>query len=155
MYFSVGGHPAFRVPLEASARYEDYYLEFDAVENAGRWAVSRDGLIEITEAPLMSGTNTLPLTKELFFQDALVFKQLTSSKVSLKSHTTPHGLDFDFSGFPYLGIWAAKNADFVCIEPWCGIADPVNSNQQLKDKEGINQLEPGLSFSRTWKTSFF
>ena len=92
----------------------------------------------------------MPLTKELFYSDAIVFKELESTSVSLLSNRSPHGLQFDFSGFPYLGIWAAKNADFVCIEPWCGIADPVTSNQQLTDKEGINALSAGDVFERSW-----
>ena len=41
--------------------------------------------------------------------------------------------------FPFLGIWSVKDADFICLEPWCGIADSVNSNQQLEYKEGIEK----------------
>ena len=58
--------------------------------------------------------------------------------------------DFDFTGFPYLGIWAAKSADFICIEPWCGIADSVNSTQQLIEKEGINVLDSTDQFEKSW-----
>ncbi len=155
MYFSVGGHPAFRLPLAGSTVYEDYFLEFNAVENAGRWPISKEGLIENKELPLLMNSNRLPLTKDLFAQDALVFKHLSSNTVSLKSLSTVHGLDFDFTGFPYLGIWAAKDADFVCIEPWCGIADSVNSNQQLIEKEGINRLDAGMIFSKTWTVTMY
>ena len=155
MYFSVGGHPAFRLPLAGSTVYEDYFLEFNAVENAGRWPISKEGLIENKELPLLMNSNRLPLTKNLFTQDALVFKHLSSNTVSLKSLSTVHGLDFDFTGFPYLGIWAAKDADFVCIEPWCGIADSVNSNQQLIEKEGINRLDAGMIFSKTWTVTMY
>ena len=28
MYFGIGGHPAFNVPLESSLTFEDYYLSF-------------------------------------------------------------------------------------------------------------------------------
>ena len=59
--------------------------------------------------------------------------------------------EFDFTGFPYLGIWAVKDADFICIEPWCGIADSVNTNQQLTEKEGINILDSTDQFERSWK----
>lgn len=155
IYFSMGGHPAFKVPLAESTRYEDYYLEFNQSENAGRWPISKDGLIETTPIPLLIKTNHLPITKELFHQDALVFKQLSSNKVLLKSDKTIHGIDFDFTDFPYLGLWAAKNADFLCIEPWCGIADNVSTNQQLVEKEGINKLEMGEVFKRTWKVVLF
>jgi len=87
----------------------------------------------------------------LFEADAVVLKQLKSTKVRLIQEQTGKGFEFDFSGFPYLGIWAAKGADFVCIEPWCGIADSVESNQQLVEKEGINVLNAGALFERTWK----
>jgi galactose mutarotase-like enzyme len=87
----------------------------------------------------------------LFDEDALVFKDLKSDKVSIKSEAHSHGLDFYFEGFPYLGIWAAKNADFVCIEPWCGIADSVSHDQQLVSKEGIVKISEGESWTRCWK----
>ncbi|MFT3823225.1 MAG: aldose 1-epimerase family protein [Chitinophagaceae bacterium] len=150
MYFSVGGHPAFKVPLTTATTYDDYFLEFNQEETAPRWPISPDGLIESNPLPLLQQTSRLPLTKALFQQDAVVLKGLRSSKVSLLSAKTERGLQFDFPGFPFLGIWAAKNADFVCIEPWCGIADSVNTDQLLENKEGINKLPAGSNFTRTW-----
>lgn len=155
LYFSVGGHPAFKCPLTEGTEYDDYYLEFNQAEEAGRWPISADGLIENKPVELLKKTNRLPLTKALFQKDALVFKGLASNHISLKSDETTHGLSMDFTGFPYLGIWAAKNADFVCIEPWCGIADSVNSDQQLVDKEGIETLAPGKIFERAWTVTIY
>ncbi len=155
LFFSIGGHPAFKVPLAEGSSYEDYYLEFDRKENAGRWPISSEGLIESIPVPLLEDTNRLPLTRELFQHDALVFKHLNSHQVSLKSDKTTHGLTFDFASFPYLGIWAAKNADFVCIEPWYGIADSVTGNQQLPEKEGIQKLEAGQEFTAIWNVQLF
>ena len=161
MLFSVGGHPAFKVPLEEGLTYNDYFLEFEEEENLKRWPLSSQGLIleepeAIFEQTLIDDelveieTKLLPLTKELFHQDALVFKQLNSSTVTLKSEKSERYLRFDFAGFPFLGIWAAKDADFVCIEPWCGIADAVRHSQELTQKEGINILPAGEVFERAW-----
>ncbi len=150
MYFSIGGHPAFKVPLFEGDAYNDYILEFNQVENAGRWLLD-NGLLETGTAPLLEDTDRLPLRKELFEADAIVLKQLKSTKVRLVQEETRKGFEFDFNGFPYLGIWAAKEADFVCIEPWCGIADSVDSNQQLVEKEGVNELNAGALFERSWK----
>ncbi|MBA4851083.1 aldose 1-epimerase family protein [Emticicia sp. BO119] len=150
MYFSVGGHPAFKVPVVAGTSYEDFYLEFNVAEDLMRWPLTKEGLIEAAPEKLLVDDSHLPLTKELFYQDALVFKHLQSDSVTLKSDKTSHQLKFDFKGFPFLGIWAAKNADFVCIEPWFGIADSANHNQQLTEKEGINQLNMNETFERTW-----
>lgn len=151
MLFSVGGHPAFKVPLVGGTSYEDYYLEFNTTEDFMRWPLTKEGLIEATPEKFPTDDNRIALTKELFYQDALVFKHLQSDSVTLKSDKTSHQLKFDFKDFPFLGIWAAKNADFVCIEPWCGIADSANHNQQLTEKEGINQLNANEIFERTWR----
>jgi galactose mutarotase-like enzyme len=155
MFFSVGGHPAFALPLVDETTYEDYYLEFNEDETKPRWPISKEGLIEKAPVPLLKGSNVLPLTKKLFLNDALVLKYPTSSIVSIKSEKTSHGVDLNFSGFPFLGIWAAANADFVCLEPWCGIADSVDSDMQLTDKEGINKLIPDGTFHRKWILTLF
>lgn len=150
MFFSVGGHPAFKVPLVEGTLYNDYKLVFNERENAPRWPISKDGLIERNPVDFMMDTDELRLVRELFYKDAIVFKTLRSTSVQLLSDKSEHGFIFDFTGFPFLGIWAAKNADFVCIEPWCGIADSVDTNQHIKTKEGIVSLSPGTAFSRTW-----
>ncbi len=155
MYFSVGGHPAFAIPLSAGTHYTDYYLEFENVETAARWPISIGGLIKSEPLPFLQNTKKLPLAKELFFEDAIVLKNFSSSYVNLKSDVTNHGWKFDFTDFPYLGIWAARNADFVCIEPWCGIADSIDSDQQLIHKEGINRLPPTGIFSRVWSVELW
>jgi galactose mutarotase-like enzyme len=155
MYFSLGAHPAFAMPLVPGTNYNDYQLKFDKTENAPRWPISKDGLIETNSLPLLNNTNKLPLNKELFAKDAIVFKSLNSTKVSILSDKTPHGLEMDVAGFPYLGIWAAKGADFICIEPWCGIADSVTTNQKLEEKEGINKLAEEEVFTRTWSLRLF
>jgi galactose mutarotase-like enzyme len=153
IYFSVGGHPAFAVPLSADTDYEDYYLKFNQTENFQRWGLVEGGLIASKPIDFLLNTNQLALNKELFYDDAIVFKNLKSSEVILKSDKTNRQLKFDFKGFPYLGIWAAKDANFVCIEPWCGIADSENHHQELTEKEGIIALQVDEVFERTWAIS--
>ncbi len=48
MYFSVGAHPAFKIPLVPGTEYTDYCLQFNQAETAPRWPISPDGLIEQT-----------------------------------------------------------------------------------------------------------
>jgi galactose mutarotase-like enzyme len=155
MYFSLGAHPAFSVPLVEGTVYEDYYLLFDQRENAGRWPISKEGLIQQAPIDFLNNSSRINLTRTLFYEDALVFKHLDSHKISLLSDRSPHGLDFYFSGFPYLGLWAARDGNFVCIEPWCGIADSVDHDQQLIHKEGIETLAAGNWWKREWEVRFF
>ncbi|HUC80243.1 MAG TPA: aldose 1-epimerase family protein [Flavisolibacter sp.] len=155
IYFSVGAHPAFKLPLVGGTSYDDYSLQFEKAETAGRWPISKEGLIETAPTPFLQNENRLPLTKALFQKDAIVLKHLQSGFVRLVSDKTPHGLQFRIEGFPYLGLWAAPNADFLCIEPWCGIADSVDTNQNLPDKEGILALPAAEQFQVAWLAVFF
>ena len=49
-----------------------------------------------------------------------------------------------------MGIWSARDADFVCIEPWLGITDSVHSSGKLEEKEGILSIEPGETYTAAW-----
>ena len=155
MLFSLGAHPAFKAPLIDGTAYEDCYLEFNKSEMAPRWPISAKGLIEEKPVNFLDGSGRIDLRKELFYEDAIVLKHLKSDCISLRSTPHSHGLDFYFDGFPYIGLWAAGDADFVCIEPWCGIADSVSHDQQFEKKEGIEKVSPQSSWSRTWKARFF
>jgi len=155
LYFSIGAHPAFNVPLDGNLAYSDYYLEFGESETAPKWPITPDGLIAKTPEPFLQDTRELAITHELFAKDALVFKGLRSECISIKSRKNPRGIHFRFKDFPFLGLWAAPNADFVCIEPWCGIADSEDANQQLEDKEGIIRLDGKTHFSRSWSVELF
>lgn len=149
LLFSVGGHPAFAVKTDANISYEDYFLHFN---NDTHLTVHKiiDNLIseETYVVPLPNGK--LALNHALFYEDALVMKDVASDCISLCNTQNADKIDFRFSNFPYFGIWAAKDANFVCLEPWCGIADSEAHSQQLIDKEGIITLQGGATWSRHW-----
>jgi galactose mutarotase-like enzyme len=151
MYFSVGGHPAFKCPVFNNESYDDYFLEFNQLENSKRHLINmKNGLISETTATVFNNSNKLPLTHHLFHKDALVFKDLKSRKIRLISKKNGTILSVSFEGFPYLGIWAKPNGNFACIEPWLGIADSENTNQNLVEKEGILSLEAHKTFQASY-----
>ncbi|KAA9036510.1 aldose 1-epimerase family protein [Ginsengibacter hankyongi] len=154
MYFSVGGHPAFKVPLQDNLQYTDYTLEFDNDSVLNRFLLN-DGLTKDNTEAIALNKNKLNLTPSLFYNDAIVLKHIASNQIKLSSEKDEHSLTFSFRGFPYFGIWAAKDAPFVCLEPWCGIADNVHHDYQLENKEGINQLAAGEAWKRTWSVELF
>ena len=155
MLFSVGAHPGFNVPVHPTSSFKDYYLLFSEVENAERFPINKAGLIENKSVPLLVNTDRLLLTNELFYNDAIVFKTLKSTSISLLSNTSESGLKYTFHGFPYMGIWQPKDAPFVCIEPWCGLGDTEGSSYAIEEKEGIITLPAGETFVRSWDVEFF
>lgn len=154
LYFSIGGHPAFRVPNTPETVYTDYFLKFNNDKSIVRWKL-KDGLISDISEQIELVDYQLPLSPQLFCDDAIVLKNMRSNEVMLGNRKNGHGLLFHFENFPYFGIWAAKDAPFVCLEPWCGIADNVNHNQQLTEKEGIINLAPGECWTREWSVELF
>ena len=154
MYFSAGGHPAFNVPLVNNLRYEDYYIEFSDDEELKRYTL-QNGLVADDIETINLSNRKLLLQYELFYKDAIVLKHINSNILKLASNKNERGLQFTFNEFQYLGIWAAKDAPFVCLEPWCGVADSVNHDNQLVNKEGINCLAAGKSWQRVWSVQLF
>ena len=150
MLFSLGGHPGFTCLHHENEEYSDYYLEFDKPESAQTWRVLENGLIGGDTYPVFDEPTKINLNTSIFKKDALVFKNLNSSKVSLKSKKSDQVLSMEFSDFPYLGIWAKPNAPYVCIEPWLGIADADNSNRDFENKEGILSLGPKNNFMASY-----
>lgn len=147
MYFSIGGHPGFACPLLEGEKFNDYYIEFEKKETCARWYANENGLIHKVEENYLLDTEIIPYTMDRFKEDALVFKDLQSSRVSIKSFKNEHAVTLDFSAWPYLGIWSKPGgAPFICLEPWYGIADHTDQSGDLTKKEGIMPLEPGLNF---------
>ncbi|WP_019914210.1 aldose 1-epimerase family protein [Paenibacillus sp. HW567] len=148
IYFQLGTHPAFNCPLDENGSFSDYVLEFSENETLDREFLNSAGL-RITSQPerVLRGERILPLTHEMFKDDALVFQNVASRTITLKSELTDKSVTVSFEGFPDLGIWQKPNAPFLCIEPWHGVADSDIFEGELKDKDGAIILEPGAHFA--------
>lgn len=153
LYFSLGGHPAFNVPLSEGEEYEDHYLEFDRKLDLETNLLTRDGLISSLTRTVTRNESRINLHEDLFNKDALIFRDIPSKKVSLVSKVSGEILSVEFDDFNDLGIWAKPNAPFVCIEPWLGYADVETATGDIKTKEGIIELMPSAEFSASYAIS--
>ncbi|WHY75449.1 aldose 1-epimerase family protein [Neobacillus sp. WH10] len=152
MYFSIGAHPAFRIPLLENENIEDYSLHIIPAANKNEMEYEIENSL-IREKGMANDLLTIPLTDSLFANDALIYSNI--DQVTLASNKSNHGVEVRFEGFPFVGIWSkytdGKIAPFVCIEPWYGIADTYNTTGNLKEKFGINRLQPRESFRAEYK----
>jgi len=146
IYFSVGAHPAFKVPFNSGEKYEDYYLEFETEKKLTTHLLDDKGMFSGETKPVPLDGDKLWLTRDLFDNDALVFKNLQTRQVTLKSKNHEQSVSVEFPHFNYLGIWAKPGADFVCIEPWLGCADTQGEPKDISKKEDIQKLQPGHVF---------
>ncbi len=153
IYFSIGGHPAFMCPLLNDEKLDDYYFEFNKKENISVMELdANNGYFTGKTKEFLNNSNIINLNLELFKDDALVFNDLTSNLITLKSHKNNKELTMDFTGFPYLALWTKPTgAPFICIEPWYGHADYADFSAELKDKPGIEKLAINEEFNSEYK----
>ncbi len=150
MWFSLGTHPAFAIEVNDRKTFDDYQLFFSKDEILHLHPLQNNLLLKTTEdLPLEKGS--LSLSYSLFDNDALVMTDMKSESLVLSNSKDLQKLTFSFTNFPYFGIWSAKNANFVCLEPWAGIADFDDHNGELTQKFGIMQLAPKASWKAGWK----
>lgn len=148
IYFSFGLHPAFNWPINPNDKKENYFIEFEKPETTNR-IIFDNGFITGEIKPWLKNETKLEIFDDLFQDDVLIFKNLKSQKVKLKSKDHNKFVEVEFNDFPYLGIWTKPGNPFICIEPWFGIADNKNSPKPFVDKEGIQKLSAGNSFECT------
>lgn len=154
IYFSIGAHPAFMCPIDKNDSLDNCYIEFNKIEDSGKINITDKGYMSYDKIECLKKTDKLSLSKELFNDDALVFNDLKSNKMTIKSKNNNKSVEVDFSGFPYMGIWAPKDgAPFVCIEPWAGCPDYYDFNGDFTDKEGVNSIDIHEKFVCTYKVN--
>lgn len=141
MYFSIGGHPAFA--LQNS--FKDYSLKFEGKTDL-EFSLLENNLLLAQTQKLETNNNELQLNYKQFEKDALVFKNQNIKAITIKEKDTDI-VRINVENFPDLGIWTKNNAPFICIEPWFGHADLLETNQQLVEKEGILFLEKNDTFN--------
>ncbi len=147
----VGAHPAFRWPLAEGVAKDAHVVEFSDLETGPALAV--EGALLGAEKPLPFDGRTLPLSEDLFAQDALVMPGVASHSVTFSAPGS-RALAVSWEGYKDLGIWSKPGgAPFLCIEPWFSMASPADWDGEFRDKPGILLLPPGESRDFVWRAT--
>ena len=144
MYFGVGGHPGFNVPLERGLDFEDYYLEFDSMEEPNRVEFSSDCFVTGNMPKYeLEGEKRISLKHNLFDDDAIILSNM-SKGVTLKSDKGVKAIHVTYPDMPYIGFWHMPKTDapYVCIEPWSSLPSRKDIVEDLATQPGLVSLEP-------------
>ncbi len=142
MYFSIGAHEGYDCP----EGIEEYEVIFPQNETLDAYDLDGNALLE-TKTRIIENSDRLALKYDYFVKDALVFKELKSKSMILKHKNSNKSLKLAFEGCDYFLIWTKVGAPYICLEPWCGITDGPDTDQNIKTKEGIITLEKGDEFN--------
>ncbi|KEK24744.1 aldose 1-epimerase family protein [Bacillus gaemokensis] len=147
MFFSIGAHPGFNCPLVEGESFTDYYLAFNGSEYL-ETSVLEGPFLSKEKQLIADSTTELPLTYDLFKNDALIFENMNTNEISIRSHKHNRFVKVTFEGFPFVGVWTPENdAPFLCIEPWYGIADEITPAKEFKEKKGVQSLQANETFT--------
>jgi galactose mutarotase-like enzyme len=138
---NMGAHPAFRWPLADGVAKDAHRLEFEMDETAPVPLLT-SGLLGPSDAPSPILDRVLTLSEAVFAHDAVILPAPASRAVRFVAPGAP-GIEMRWDGFPSFGIWMRPPGDFLCLEPWHGMASPAGWDGDIVGKPGIALLVPG------------
>jgi len=145
---SFGYHPAFRWPLPSAGSRASHAIEFETDEPDPVRRLDSAGLLTAARHPSPIEHRRLPLTDALFQDDVVILDKVRSRSVSYGGQQGPR-LRIGFPDAAYLGVWTKPGAQFICIEPWHGISDPVGFAGDFTAKPGVFILGAGKELAAT------
>lgn len=144
MYFSVGAHEGYSLDCTV----DNYSIIFEKTETLDSWQV--DGsFLNNEKKRIIENSNELKLDEKYFKPDALIFKDIKSRRAALRNNVSGEQITVDFTGFDHLLLWKKSDAKYLCIEPWCGMPDSIDSSGKLVEKESIRKIEKNGVFEVT------
>lgn len=150
--FSLGGHPAFHLegPLseyEIQFDSDDGEVEYATLSPEVKWLLSWD------TKKLYLKEGKIRLSEELFYNDALIFRDLLSKRYTLLRDGKML-FTFDRGNFPHFALWKQPNAPFLCFEPWQGYADSIDTQGNILEKPWMIMLPSAETMTFFWQGIF-
>lgn len=157
MYFGLGAHPGFRVPLEAGKAFTDYRLTFSQPCQPNQVLMSDSYMISGHEQPYpLEGGRVLPLRHDLFDHDAIILKNMDRT-VTLSAGEGTRGVTVSYPRMRYLGIWHKPESDapYVCLEPWLSLPSRQDVVEDFAQQNDLMALLPGEVYTNRWTAAIF
>lgn len=143
--FSIGFHPAFNTFKQLNK----CYLKFFPEKNSLKRTLLKDGLLSHQyEIIQLQQKHILHLNEELFIQDAIVLEHPEIQEIQLCCDDWYYQININGGNCTNWGIWTKNNcSEFICIEPWMGIADSQEIiHNNILHKKDIILLPPYQNF---------
>ena len=143
--WSLGWHPGFVLPPDEAAPQGGASVHFAAAETAEVPVISADGLFTASARtlPLHDG-RALPLSPELFADEALCFLNARSRALSLQAGDGS-AIEIEADGFAHWALWQPTGAPFLCVESWTGHGDAEDYEGEFGERPSTSHLAPGAT----------
>ncbi|MGL4980384.1 MAG: aldose 1-epimerase family protein [Fusobacteriaceae bacterium] len=151
--FTLGAHPAFKMPFHKGKKMADYYIEFSDDTQLN--------LHEITSSATYTGKRTKfnlnDKKLDLAIYDVAntyVFSNFKSEFVKLVEKESGDFIKVNIKGFRYLAFWKKSEGEFICIEPWIGKSDMDGFKGEFQEKEDMITINGNEQFEISYGIEF-
>lgn len=154
MYFGVGTHPGFNIPLEDGLCYTDYKIVFN--ENTKPVKVGMSPTCFVTDDDTAFEYEVeLPLHHDLFDNDAILLKNIAKG-LTLKSDKGQKSITVEYPSMEFLAIWSKPKmkAPYVCIEPWSSSPSRYEIIEDFAKQDNLVSLNVGETYNNVCKFTF-
>ena len=156
MYFGLGGHPGFKVPMDENTKFDDYYIQFEEGLSPVQTTLNEDYWFDNETVPYtFDEGNRINLYHDLFVHDAIILSD-AGKTVEIKSDKSDRSILFNFDGFEFIAFWQAPNnkPQFVCVEPWTSHSSFAGEEETyIETKRDLIKLPAKETFNRRWSVT--
>lgn len=152
MYFALGGHPGFNIPINSELNFEDYYVEFENKCNPQRINYSENCLIRDGYSDnLLVDNQKLYLKHDLFDNDIVQYVN-ADKKVTIKNDKDFRNVIVTYPDMKYVGIWhkGKTDAPYICIEPWTSLPSREWTIEDISKKDDLISLDSEKEYINSW-----
>ena len=155
MYFSIGAHPAFMVKTASDGTIRGNLLQFDTTGPLTATDFADGLVLKTTHTIELDEDGCFSLDEHTFDNGVHILEHDQVQRISILDTDKKLYVTVEFDT-PLVGIWAPekKNAPFLCIEPWYGLADACDFDGELPDRRYERYLGAGTVFRGGYKIIF-
>lgn len=151
MHFQIGAHPAFYYRDLDTAIEQRGYLDIDAAAWPLEYVCPTErGCTSGERHRLSLADGRMELTTSTFACDTYIFDGAQVSRLTLLDRQQRPYIALAFHT-PLVAVWsptaARPDVPFVCLEPWYGRCDRVGYAGELADKDCMEHLAGGDTFT--------
>ena len=149
MYFGIGGHPGFNLPLEPGKDFSDYQVRFPEARDPERVLFSPACFLTGQKVPYDLGPEkAIRLHHRLFDTDVILLEHSGARAIIEPREGQGRAVELHYPDCQYLGVWHAVKTDapFVCLEPWAGLPGRDGLTEDLETCPNVRRLEPGETY---------
>lgn len=140
--YSIGWHPGFKAPLiEGLGSKKDCRLLMGKGDFV-HYECNDESRLTGKRTP-MKLEGAYPWTEEDLHRTIMLeIGRKRNRQVVFSDPNAGINLTVRFPAFPFVGFWANRGEDYICIEPWQGL-DDHEQQESFEDKVGLVELKPG------------